>query len=240
MRPPLLSPKQKTHWDKLPLKPGDVFSLQPLRETAMNPRTAEDWQKRYETGDTPWDTGQPDSELVRILQEGWFGPCRCVEIGCGTGTNAIYLAQRGFEVTAFDISPLAIEKARKKADAAGVSVTFVVGDVFEPPDFGEPFSLVFDRGVYHSVRELGVAKFLAGLRRLTAPGSWYLALMGNADDPTPKEKGPPRVSVRQIAEELEPDFEIWQLRRYQFEAVDLNGQVFRPLGWSGLFRRRGY
>lgn len=204
----------------------------------MNPRTAQDWQHRYETGDTPWDTNEPDAELIRILDEGWFGPCRCVEIGCGTGTNAIYLAQRGFEVTAFDISPLAIEKAKAKAQAAGVSVRFLVGDVFNPPQLGEPFLFVFDRGVYHSVRELGVDKFIAGLKKLTAPGSWYLALMGNADDPNPIEKGPPRVSVRQIAEELEPHFEIWQLRRYQFHAVQPNGQAFHPLGWSGLFRRR--
>lgn len=206
----------------------------------MNPRTAEDWQKRYETGDTPWDTGQPDAELIRILDEGWFSPCRCVEIGCGTGTNAVYLAQRGFEVTALDISPLAIAKAQARARAAGVSVRFLVADVFAPPDLGAPFPFVFDRGVYHSVRELGIEKFLVGLRRLTAPGSWYLALMGNADDPNPLDKGPPRVSARQITAELEPDFEIWQLRRYSFEAVHPAGQVFHPLAWSGLFRRRGY
>ncbi|MCS7159129.1 MAG: class I SAM-dependent methyltransferase [Gemmatales bacterium] len=204
----------------------------------MHPRTPEDWQRRYETGDTPWDTGRPDEELIRILDEKWFGPCRCVEIGCGTGTNAIWLAQRGFDVTAFDISPLAIEKARAKAEALGVSVRFLVGDVFDPPDCGAPFPLVFDRGVYHSIRDQGVDRFITGLKRLTAPGSWYLALMGNADDPNPIEKGPPRVSARTIAEELELHFEIWQLRRYQFRAVHPDGQIFHPLAWSGLFRRR--
>lgn len=205
----------------------------------MIPRTAQEWQYRYESGDTPWDTGEPDAELIRILDEKWVQPCRCVEIGCGTGTNAIYLAQRGFEVTAFDISPLAIDKAKAKARAANVTVRFLVGDIFDPPELGHPFPLVFDRGVYHSVREGRVDRFIAGLKRLTEPGSWYVALMGNADDPAPADKGPPRLSVQQIAQELEPHFEFWQLRRYQFRAVRPDGQPFYPLGWSGLFRRRG-
>ena len=59
-----------------------------------------DWHKRYSDKDTPWDSGQPSRELERILEEGWIKPCRVLELGCGTGTNAVYLAQRGFEVTA--------------------------------------------------------------------------------------------------------------------------------------------
>jgi len=76
------------------------------------------WDERYQTGDTPWDTGQPSSELQRVLTEDQIGPCAALEIGCGTGTNAVYLAQQGFELTAVDVSPLAVATAQARATAA--------------------------------------------------------------------------------------------------------------------------
>ena len=57
------------------------------------------WDERYEKGETPWDTGQPSSELQRILAEEAIAPCRALELGCGTGTNAVWLAQQGFETS---------------------------------------------------------------------------------------------------------------------------------------------
>ena len=51
------------------------------------------WQERYQAGDTPWDTGQPSKELERTIQEAAIQPSKAIELGCGTGTNAIWLAQ---------------------------------------------------------------------------------------------------------------------------------------------------
>lgn len=47
------------------------------------------WEERYRTGDTPWDTGQPSSELQRVIAEEQISPCRTIELGCGSGTNAV-------------------------------------------------------------------------------------------------------------------------------------------------------
>src|SRR5438876_8531777 len=107
------------------------------------------WNDRYSTKDTPWDSGEPSRELQRIVTEGQVRPSRTLELGCGTGTNAIFLAQQRFDVTAFDLSPLAIEQARSKAARAKVSVRFDQADILHLPDLGGPVGFVFDRGVYH-------------------------------------------------------------------------------------------
>ncbi len=85
-----------------------------------------DWNDRYRDGDLPWDTGRPSSELQRVVGRHAIRPCRALEIGCGTGTNSVWLAQQGFEVTGFDMAPLAVERAEQLARAAGVKAHFVV------------------------------------------------------------------------------------------------------------------
>src|SRR5437660_920286 len=114
------------------------------------------WDERYATKNTPWDSGQPSEELKRVLAEFAIAPCETLEIGCGTGTNAVYLAQQGFTVTAVDIVPLALDQARERARRAGVSVNFMLGDVFGPLVLGRTFPFVFDRGVYHHARKVAL------------------------------------------------------------------------------------
>src|SRR3954452_9296635 len=111
------------------------------------------WDERYQKGNTPWETGQPSSELQRVLSETTVTPCRALELGCGTGASAVWLAQQGFDVTALDLSTVAIESARRRAEAAGAGVRFLAADVLKPPpELAGPFDFVFDRGCYHAVR----------------------------------------------------------------------------------------
>lgn len=53
------------------------------------------WDERYKMGDTPWETGQPSSELQRVVAEAGIQPCRTLELGCGTGASAVWLASKG-------------------------------------------------------------------------------------------------------------------------------------------------
>src|SRR5262245_49443863 len=105
-----------------------------------------EWNDRYRDGNLPWDKGRPSSELQRVLSRNAIQPCRALEFGCGTGTNSVWLAQQGFDVTAIDLAPLAVAKADKHAQAAGVKVHFVVADVLHLPDLDGPFEFCFDRG----------------------------------------------------------------------------------------------
>src|SRR5438270_11643617 len=94
------------------------------------------WEERYRSGDTPWDTGRPSSELQRVIAEERIPPSRAIELGCGSGTNAVWLAKQGFEVTAVDLSPLAISRARERAVGEGVPVCFLCADVLIVPVVG--------------------------------------------------------------------------------------------------------
>jgi len=189
------------------------------------------WNDRYRQGDTPWDTGQPSSELQRVVAEVPIPPGRALELGCGTGTNAIWLAQQGFDVTALDLSALAVEKARQRAAKAGVR--FLACDVTQPPaEVTGPFDFCFDRGCYHAVRRENAQGYVAALRRLTHPGSLALILAGNAREP--HDPGPPVVTEEDLRREFGIGFSIVHLREFYFDPVP--GQP-RHLAWSCLLRR---
>src|ERR1700742_1438089 len=93
-----------------------------------------EWNDRYRDGNLPWDTGRPSSELQRVVSQNVIEPCRALEIGCGTGTNGVWLAQQGFDVTGVDVAPLAVERAGQRAEAAGVQARFLVADVLQLPE----------------------------------------------------------------------------------------------------------
>ncbi|MFO0948761.1 MAG: class I SAM-dependent methyltransferase [Planctomycetota bacterium] len=196
-----------------------------------------DWEERYVVQETPWDSGEPSKELQRILAERSIPPSRVLELGCGTGTNAVFLAKMGFDVTAVDLSATAIEQARRRAEKGGVQVGFLVGNLLELPDLGEPFPFVFDRGVFHVLRRVNLEGFRETLRINSRPGSLYLTLAGNANEQDREEKGPPRVSAAEMVTDLEPLFQVVQLREFQFHGVVIDGRRVSPLAWSGLFRR---
>jgi SAM-dependent methyltransferase len=191
------------------------------------------WEEHYRSGHPPWDTGRASSELIRIVEEERIDPCRAIELGCGTGTNAVWLAERGFEVNAVDLVPLAIEQAIDRAAKAGVKVRFLSLNLLELPDLGDPFDFLFDRGCYHAVRREDATGYLNALDRLLRSGARGLILAGNAKEP--HVPGPPVVSEEEVRSELGSRFEIVKLTEFRFDA-DL-GSDFKPLAWSCLLRK---
>ncbi|MGO9243181.1 MAG: class I SAM-dependent methyltransferase [Verrucomicrobiia bacterium] len=191
-----------------------------------------DFTDRYLRGETPWDSGKPSEELLRVLGAGKLAGKTVMEFGCGTGTNAVELARRGFLVTAVDIAEPAIRIARDKARTAAVTIDFRVADVLKD-ELGGPYDILFDRGVYHCVRTIDLKRFQEFLRKSTRSGSWWLSLAGNAKEDT--DPGPPVVSEDDIRAELGPLFDIVELREFRFTR---NKSDFRPLGWSILMRRK--
>ena len=191
-----------------------------------------DFSERYARGETPWDSGKPSAELLRVLDDEKLTGATVLEFGCGTGTNSIELARHGFHVVATDIVEQAIATARDKSRAAAVDVDFRVADTLKD-DLGGPYDILFDRGVYHCLRTIDLKAFQEFLRRSTRIGSWWLSLAGNAKEET--DPGPPVVSEDQIRAELGPLFDVIDLREFRFTT---NDDGFRPLGWSILMRRK--
>ncbi len=131
------------------------------------------WNLCY-LGRAPWDIGGPRPELVRLVESGKLETCKTIDLGCGIGENVIYLVQQGFEVTGTDISPRVIAKARRKAQVAGVSPTFLVGDVTNLTGVEGPFNLVVDNGCLYSLFSSGAREsYLWTVLCLTRPGSDY-------------------------------------------------------------------
>lgn len=194
-----------------------------------------DWDSHYQSGEPPWETGEPSAELARVIAEETIQPCRVIELGCGTGINAVWLAQQGFDVTGVDSSRLAIDKARQRATEANVNVRLVVDDVLHLAEDYQPFPFFFDRGCYHAVRQIDAPGYVRTLKRVTMPGAVGLLLTGNARCPPPEGQGPPVVSAEELHAELEPVFQIVRLREFYFDTVQKSGPAH--LAWSCLVRR---
>ena len=193
-----------------------------------------DWNDSYRDGNLPWDTGRPSSELQRVFSPNTIQPCRALELGCGTGTNCVWLAQQGFDVTGIDVAPLAVGQAEKRARAAGVEVHFVVADVLHLPELGGPFEFFFDRGCYHAVRRNAQEQYAPAVARQLAAGGRGLILAGNAREP--HDPGPPVVTEEQIRAELGVAFQILDLHEFRFDEAP--GVTVRFLGWSCLVEKR--
>jgi SAM-dependent methyltransferase len=119
-----------------------------------------------------WDTGVTPPELVSFVQS--RPPGRALDLGCGTGTNTIYLAQNGWEATGVDFIGKAIRQARKKAKQARVSVDFRREDVTRLNGVRAPFDLALDIGCFYSLPSEGKRRYVDRLLELLAPGGVFL------------------------------------------------------------------
>ena len=193
-----------------------------------------DWNESYANGDLPWDTGAPDDHLVAAVKRGAVAAGRALEIGCGTGTNALWLAAQGFDVLAVDVAPLAIEQAKKKA-AGAPRCRFEVCDFLAAAPAGGPFEFVFDRGVFHIFDDAEVrARFAERVAKLLTPAGQWLSLIGSTEG-GPRDTGPPRRTAREIVADIEPRLELVELRADYFE-TNLEGP--RAMAWICLSRQR--
>ena len=107
------------------------------------------WNESYASGELPWDTGEPEPLLVEFATAGRVRPTRTLEIGAGTGTNAIWLAEREFEVLGIDVAPLAVEQANAKLEGRALRCRLAALDFLSAAPPGGPFEFVFDRGCFH-------------------------------------------------------------------------------------------
>lgn len=119
-----------------------------------------------------WDTNISPPELVDFIQKHPAG--KALDLGCGTGTNAITLARHGWQVTGVDFVGSAIRKARRKAQQAGVQVEFFTGDVTNLEHINTSYDLVLDIGCFHTLPTEKKVKYLKNILRLVSPQGIYL------------------------------------------------------------------
>jgi SAM-dependent methyltransferase len=196
--------------------------------------TTRDFEERYQKGNLPWDTGERDKNLEQVIKDYSILPCPVLELGAGTGSDAIWLVKQGFSVTAIDASPTAMEIARKKAADAKVRIEFILADVLKDKLPPGPFDFVFDRGCFHIFElpedRLRLSEII--WNHLNPDGYWF-SIIGSPDGP-PRDGGPPRRSALDIASAVESRFEIISLK-----AIHMDTNLPKaPRAWACLMRRR--
>jgi SAM-dependent methyltransferase len=121
----------------------------------------------------PWDIG-PRKELVSLVTSGRLQPCRAIDLGSGTASNCIYLAENGFDVTGVDYAVSAIDRGRRIADEAGLQVEFIVDDLTNLQHVEGPFDLLIDYGTLDDLVPRNRDLYVESVLPLTRPGSHFL------------------------------------------------------------------
>ncbi|MDQ4079110.1 MAG: class I SAM-dependent methyltransferase [Chloroflexota bacterium] len=182
-----------------------VHSLLHLFPAELRRRLSFQW--RYFRGQTPWDTRETPPEVKEFVRT--TAPGRALDLGCGTGTNVLYLTRHGWDAIGVDYVERAIEQARKKAVASEVGVRFYHGDVTrldELPIEG-PFDYLLDIGCLHSLTPEGRTRYAEHLAHLAAPGAYYMLYAGL---PRNHSTGSIGISPEQVATLFAPHFTLEQ------------------------------
>ena len=177
------------------------------------------WRRR-----TPWDTQITPPEVMEFIAR--TPPGKALDLGCGTGTNAITLARNGWRVTGVDFIPGAILAARAKAKRSGVSVEFLIASVLDLSALTGPFDYVLDIGCLHSLKAEDRTRYATSLSRLLRPQAWYMLY---AWQPRPSEGGVVGISAEEVEILLREDFSVGRT-----EIGEENGN---PSSWYWFQRR---
>lgn len=145
--------------------------------------------------DPPWDTGITPPELLEFITN--HVPGSALDLGCGTGTNAITLAKNQWEVIGIDFVKNAINQAKIKADIEKVDITFIVGDVTDLKNINKKFDLVLDIGCFHSLFEYQKKKYISNLNKIITPSGAFL-LYAWLDEGNKKSSGITRQDIEKI------------------------------------------
>jgi ubiquinone/menaquinone biosynthesis C-methylase UbiE len=146
------------------------------------------WENKYRgtpLKNLPWEEGEPTAELVKLIESGVVAKGPALDVCCGSGSSAIYLAKQGFTCHGIDISPTAIGYARERASKEGVSCALKAGNATELPYPDNTFTLVFDRGCFHSLPPESRETFIRGVHRVLKPkGKFQLICFSAKDHPS--------------------------------------------------------
>lgn len=192
----------------------------------------------------PWNVEEPPEVLVDLVERGRVAPCRALDLGCGAGNYAVYLAGRGFDVTGVDISPTAIGMAEENARKRGLSCRFIAADVLgDLHEVEGTFDLVYDWELLHHLSPEQREAYARNVREKLRPGGGYLSLCFSEQDPQFGGQGKYRKtplgttlyfsSEEELRKLFMPHFEIQELR-----TVEVRGKYAPHLAVCAFMTRR--
>ncbi|MGV4924087.1 class I SAM-dependent methyltransferase [Streptomyces sp. BHT-5-2] len=190
-----------------------------------------------------WTTATAAPELVELVRSGALPQGGSVlDIGCGVGSESVYLAGAGFDVTAVDIAPRAVERGRALAEVYGYTVDWHVADVLELPFEDRQFDAVTDRGCFHCLRAPERARFAEGIARVLRPNGLYVLRCVSSQRLGQLEADAASHFVRTFGVS---STDLWEAfgSQFQVEHMELGSaapdkDAATPYGWYCLWRRR--
>jgi 2-polyprenyl-3-methyl-5-hydroxy-6-metoxy-1,4-benzoquinol methylase len=199
------------------------------------PRGFPSWEELYKQDvieKLPWYWPALDPDLDAALARHGITSGRVLDEGTGPGTQAIALAERGFTVTASDVSAAAIAYAARRARERGVEVSFVQDDVLACRLTG-PFDIIFDRGCFHVLAPEQRASYVETMHRLLAPSGWLF--VKTFSHRQPGEQGPHRFAPEGLRRVFGDRFAVVEILDTVYQ-----GQLDPyPMALFATFQRRG-
>ena len=160
-------------------------------------------------GEPPWDIGRPQNEIIQLEQAGEIVGS-VLDVGCGTGENALYLAAQKHEVWGIDFTPAAIKKAEQKAAQRNLHGMFLVLSVLELPTLGRTFDTVIDSGLFHVLSDEDRPIFVDNLAAVLHRGGTYFMLCFSELEPG--SYGPRRITQVEIRDSFRGGWHINYIR----------------------------
>jgi len=202
----------------------------------------DNWEECYQNNHMPWDTGHNVTVLQTLTQQYLTPGLKLLEIGCGSGTEAINFAKLGFNVTAIDISQSAIELAKKKADQENVNIDFQTVDLTQGLAQFEKFDVIFDRACFHTYTDNHSREKFAGIisEILKTSGYWF-DISGNSDhrdDAGEINASYPKLRLQDIAQATEKYFQIIEVKLDTIVVHRENYGDINGLAWLVIMSKR--
>jgi SAM-dependent methyltransferase len=189
---------------------------------------AHDWNDSYAGPPPPWDIGRPQRPFLRLAGSGALSGA-LLDAGCGTGEHTILAGRYGARALGIDLSPRAIDIARRKAAERGVDVGFQVLDALRLATVGKVFDTIVDSGLFHVFDDAARHEYVAAVRAVLRPGG-HLHLMCFSDR-QPGDWGPRRVTEDEIRASFGAGWRIDSLAPDQF---DVNPGPWTPTAEAWL------
>lgn len=183
-------------------------------------------------GTPPWEIDRPQGALVHAAEAGLIRG-HVLDAGCGTGENALYLAQRGHYVWGVDAVEAAVEQARAKAADRGVDARFFVLDALDLSPLERTFDTVVDSGLFHVFDDEARERYVEQLAQILRPGGRYVMLCFS--DLEPGDWGPRRVSEDEIRAAFAHGWGIESIQPARYEIRDEPGYAH---AWLAVLTRQ--
>jgi len=184
----------------------------------------------------PWFSYRPAASVVGAVSAAWWSRgARILDVGCGAGTNALFLAREGFHVTGVDVAEGAIQAAQSRARRARLKVGFCVADALRIPVPDGHFDGAIDIGCFHTLPLELRAAYATELARVVQPGSTFLLSWVAREHQD--ERGPPhRPSLEEVAQALEERF-LFLRTEFRPGAPGRKARGGPAVYWARLLRR---